>query len=118
MKQGLSSHTIVIALTAFGLSGDREKCINAGMDDYLAKPVRMEQLKELLNRWRRRNDAAPAERIRCSLRWRDHQIQSFFVPCVQRSTGHTLINATGPRDAAEKFPSWRLGRAGGAKKMR
>ncbi len=50
-EAGSSRHTIVIALTAFGLSGDREKCLKAGMDDYLAKPVRMEQLKHVLDLW-------------------------------------------------------------------
>ena len=38
----------VIALTASALPGDRERCLEAGMDGYLAKPVRPEQLAEAI----------------------------------------------------------------------
>ncbi|MBT4838543.1 MAG: response regulator [Methylococcales bacterium] len=50
MEQNLSAHQPIIAMTANVMKGDREKCINAGMDDYIAKPVSIDTLKATLNR--------------------------------------------------------------------
>ncbi len=44
-------HTPVIAMTAQAMEGDRERCINAGMDDYISKPVRHADLINALRRW-------------------------------------------------------------------
>ena len=41
----------ILALTASALDGDRERCVAAGMDDYLAKPLTLNQLREALGRW-------------------------------------------------------------------
>ncbi|MDB6023805.1 MAG: multi-sensor hybrid histidine kinase, partial [Verrucomicrobiales bacterium] len=52
-KENASSSIIIIAMTANALKGDEEKCISAGMDDYIAKPVQMETLQTTLSKWGR-----------------------------------------------------------------
>ena len=51
----------IIALTANAMAQDREECLNAGMDDHLAKPFSMQTMQEMLDRWMPRTPAAPVE---------------------------------------------------------
>jgi CheY-like chemotaxis protein len=42
---------VIVAMTASAMQGDRERCIAAGMDDYIAKPVRLEDVRAIVERW-------------------------------------------------------------------
>lgn len=51
LEKNLKKHTPIIAMTAHALKGDRDKCMDAGMDDYIAKPIDIKGLAATLEKW-------------------------------------------------------------------
>jgi CheY-like chemotaxis protein len=49
--ESAGARTPIVALTADALAGDRERCLESGMDDYMTKPVRAAQLAAAVRRW-------------------------------------------------------------------
>jgi two-component system, sensor histidine kinase and response regulator len=58
-REGKRRHTPIVAMTAHALEGDRAKCIAAGMDEYITKPVKHEELKRVLELFLNSGSADP-----------------------------------------------------------
>ena len=55
------THVPIIAMTANAMVGDKEKCLRTGMDEYISKPINVDELKEVLSQWISFGDAASKE---------------------------------------------------------
>ena len=59
--EGKERHTIIFALTANAMLGDRERCIEAGMDDYLSKPFDLPSLQKAVDTWMGKDGPKPRQ---------------------------------------------------------
>ena len=78
-------HLPVIAMTANAMAGDRESCLEAGMDDYLAKPITRDDLLEALKRW-----LQPAPDLPVEAAGSDHARQSADVEQPESPAGSPI----------------------------
>jgi PAS domain S-box-containing protein len=65
--EGSARHTPIIAMTAAAMDGDRDTCLEAGMDDYITKPVRLEVVAAALERWVRQSQLEPTGAERATM---------------------------------------------------
>ncbi|MDO8282237.1 MAG: response regulator [Thermodesulfovibrionia bacterium] len=59
LRENNGMHTTIIAMTAHALKGDFERCIEAGMDDYLSKPIEPQEMLEKISKWVRSKIVIP-----------------------------------------------------------
>jgi CheY-like chemotaxis protein len=60
-EEGTGRHLPILAMTAHAREGDRQRCLAAGMDGYVSKPVKMDELARALAPWSKTPGATPPE---------------------------------------------------------
>ena len=51
LRKKLKTQSVIIALTANAIEGDKQECLNAGMDDYISKPIKVEDVMRMIEKW-------------------------------------------------------------------
>src|ERR1035441_4562060 len=91
-KTGVQNSRVpIIAMTAHAMKGDQDKCLAAGMDDYIAKPVQFDELVSVLQRWLERAKAPPARKIKDSAPSSPEPDVFDWLACLNRLGGDEAL---------------------------
>ena len=104
-----ATHIPIVALTANVMKGDREMCIQADMDDYLAKPFKREDIQEMITKWVSREKAAPhvPEKVKILLVENEEKMRNSIIQLLRREMpAATVMTAGDGIDAAAKLGSF------------
>jgi len=104
-----ATHIPIVALTANAMKGDREMCIEAGMDDYLAKPFKREDIQGMISKWVLKTKAAPRvpEKIKILLVEDEEKMRNSIVRLLKREMPEaTVITSADGIDATAKLGSF------------
>ncbi len=88
-RENRGRRTPIVAMTANALEGDRDRCIAAGMDDYISKPVREAELESTLRRWLPEGDAPINPAAMASLRELDDGSDGLLREVIELFLGET-----------------------------
>jgi PAS domain S-box-containing protein len=94
---------IIIAMTADAMQGDRERCLAAGMQDYVSKPVSLESLGAVLARWGRTMPLAMHDASLHDPDFIDREIFETYGPDLMRELLQTFVATVPPRIAGMKL---------------
>ncbi len=94
LEEVSGERSIIVAMTAQAMSGDREQCLAAGMDDYLTKPVNMKKLETILRRWLSPAVSSPVQDANSpeSIMKKYRQTFAEWESSMDRDTAEELMN--------------------------
>jgi len=104
-----ATHIPIVALTANAMKGDREMCIETGMDDYLSKPFKREDIQGMISKWVLQTEAAPRvpEKIKILLVEDEEKMRNSIIRLLKREMPEaTVITSADGIDATAKLGSF------------